>query len=317
MNVLEVDALRVEFPLDTGVVRAVDGVSFSVAAGERVAIVGESGSGKTVTALAVMGLLDPPGRIVEGDIRLDGRSLVGLSEDAYRELRGRDIAMVFQDPMTALNPAQRVGAQVAEAITVHDASVTGAAASARAATLFADVGIAAAEARARDYPHQLSGGVRQRVLLAMALANSPRVVLADEPTTALDVTTQAQVLELFDTLTAERGAALVLVTHDLGVVAGHADRVVVMYAGRVVEDGRVDDVLASPAHPYTRALLASVPSAMARRGTLAPIGGTPPNLADLPPGCAFHPRCVFAIPRCTDEVPALVVTAPGHRAACI
>jgi oligopeptide/dipeptide ABC transporter ATP-binding protein len=159
--------------------------------------------------------------------------------------------------------------------------------------------------------------MRQRVLLAMALANSPRVVLADEPTTALDVTTQAQVLELFDTLTAERGAALVLVTHDLGVVAGHADRVVVMYAGRVVEDGRVDDVLASPAHPYTRALLASVPSAMAQRGTLAPIGGTPPNLADVPPGCAFHPRCEFAIPRCTDEIPELVETAPGHRAACI
>ena len=315
--VLEVDALRVEFPQETGVVRAVDGVSFTVATGERIAVVGESGSGKTVTALAVMGLLDPPGRIVGGDIRLDNRSLVGLSEDDYRDIRGRDIAMVFQDPMTALNPAQRIGAQVAEAITVHDSSATRAAASTRATTLLADVGIAAPEARARDYPHQLSGGMRQRVLLAMALANSPRVVLADEPTTALDVTTQAQVLELFDTLTAERGAAMVLVTHDLGVVAGHADRVVVMYAGRVVEDGPVDEVLASPSHPYTRALLASVPSAMARRGALAPIGGAPPNLAAVPPGCAFHPRCAFAIPRCTDEVPELVETGPGHRAACI
>jgi peptide/nickel transport system ATP-binding protein len=315
--VLEVDALRVEFPLETGVVRAVDGVSFTVAAGERVAIVGESGSGKTVTALAVMGLLDPPGRIVGGDIRLDGRSLVGMSEDEYREVRGREVAIVFQDPMTALNPAQRVGAQVAETITVHDASMSRAAASQRATMLLADVGIAAPDVRARDYPHQLSGGMRQRVLLAMALANSPRVVLADEPTTALDVTTQAQVLELLDTLTAERGAALVLVTHDLGVVAGHADRVVVMYAGRVVEDGAVDDVLAAPAHPYTRALLAAVPSVLARRGALAPIGGTPPNLADVPLGCAFHPRCAFAVPRCTEGIPELVETAPGHRAACI
>jgi oligopeptide/dipeptide ABC transporter ATP-binding protein len=314
---LEVDGLSVDFTVDEGVVHAVDGMSMTLAPGERVAVVGESGSGKTVTALAIMGLIEPPGRITAGDVRLDGRSLTALSEGDYREIRGRDVAMVFQDPMTALNPAHRVGAQVAEAITVHDSSVTRSAAAARAVELLESVGIASASTRARDYPHQFSGGMRQRVLLAMALANRPRLLIADEPTTALDVTTQAQILELLDTIRSELGLAVLLVTHDLGVVAGHADRVVVMYAGRVVEEGAVDDVFASPRHPYTRGLLASVPSIARARGALTPIPGSPPNLLHVPEGCAFHPRCVHAQERCRAAVPPLVTLTPGHRAACI
>jgi peptide/nickel transport system ATP-binding protein len=314
---LEIDDLHVEFGGEGGAVRAVAGVSLRLAPGERVAIVGESGSGKTVTALAVMGLVDPPGRISGGDVRLDGRSLRGLDENSYRELRGRDLAMVFQDPMTALNPAIRVGAQVAEAITVHERGVSRADAMRRAVDLLAQVGIGGAARRARDYPHQLSGGMRQRVLLAMALANRPRVLIADEPTTALDVTTQAQILELLDSLCAEFDLTLVLVTHDLGAVAGHADRVVVMYAGRVVEEGAVEDVFDHPRHPYTRGLLGSLPSPKRARGELTPIPGTPPNLAHAPEGCAFHPRCVHADARCAEVVPGLDQVDTGHRVACI
>ena len=282
--VLEIDGLCVEFATDDGPVRAVDGVSIALAPGERVAVVGESGSGKTVTALAIMGLIDAPGRITAGDVRLDGRSLRGISEDDYRQIRGRDVAMIFQDPMTALNPAMRIGPQVAEAITVHDSSVSRATASARAIEQLDEVGIASAARRARDYPHQLSGGMRQRVLIAMALANRPRVLIADEPTTALDVTTQAQILELLGSIGRDRELAVVLVTHDLGVVAGHADRVMVMYAGRVVEEGTVDDVFASPRHPYTRGLLAAVPTVSRARGALTAIPGSPPNLLDVPEG---------------------------------
>ncbi len=225
--------------------------------------------------------------------------------------------MVFQDPMNALNPAQRIGPQVAEAITVHDSSVSRATATARAIEQLDEVGIPSAAQRARDYPHQLSGGMRQRVLIAMALANRPRVLIADEPTTALDVTTQAQILELLDTIGRDRSLAVVLVTHDLGVVAGHADRVLVMYAGRVVEQGTVDDVFASPRHPYTRGLLAAVPTANRARGALTAIPGSPPNLLDVPEGCAFHPRCAFAEDRCRAAVPTLRELAPHHRAACI
>jgi peptide/nickel transport system ATP-binding protein len=315
--VVELASLRVEFPTDGRVVRAVDDVSFSVAQGERIAIVGESGSGKTATALAIMGLLDPPGRIAAGDVRLDGRSLLGLSENEYREVRGREVAMVFQDPMTALNPAMRVGQQIAEAVMVHERSGRRGAAKQRAVGLLEQVGIGSPAARARDYPHQLSGGMRQRVMLAMALANAPRVLIADEPTTALDATTQAQVLELIETMRAEVGLAVVLITHDLGIVAGHADRIVVMYAGRVVEVGDVEQVFASPLHPYTRGLLSSLPTVSSGRGALTPIPGSPPDLARVPEGCAFHPRCAFAQDRCRVAVPPLLELRPGHHTACI
>ncbi len=294
----------------------VRGVTFSVDAGETVAVVGESGSGKTMTALAVMGLIDPPGAITDGDIHFAGRSLVGLPESQYRQLRGRDLAMVFQDPMTALNPVQRVGAQVAEAIAVHDGARSQRAARRHVVTLFERVGLTPAAKLARAYPHELSGGMRQRVMLAMALANRPQVLIADEPTTALDVTTQAQILELLVELQQEMGLALVLVTHDLGVVAGIADRVVVMYAGRVVEEGAVDQLFATSGHPYTRGLLASVPSFAGGAETLTAIPGTPPDPGHLPHGCAFHPRCPLADDRCRDEVPALRALGEGHRAAC-
>jgi oligopeptide/dipeptide ABC transporter ATP-binding protein len=299
---LEIEDLHVAFDA----ARAVDGVSFSVDHGETVAVVGESGSGKTVTALSVMGLLTPPGRIIAGDVRLAGRTLVGLPEADYRALRGRELAMVFQDPLSALNPVQRVGAQVAEAIAVHGGSAT-------TEEVLTSVGFPTP--RAHEYPHQLSGGLRQRVMLAMALANSPSVLIADEPTTALDVTTQAQILEL---LAAQHDArALVLVTHDLGVVAGLADRVVVMYAGRVVECGPVDEIFRVPRHPYTRALLAATPRLGSARGALEPVPGSPPDPEARPSGCAFHPRCTFAIDRCRVEDPALRTVDRDHEAACL
>jgi oligopeptide transport system ATP-binding protein len=312
---LAVEGLAVDFVLERAVVRAVEDVSFTVDPGETVAVVGESGSGKTVTALAAMGLIDAPGRITGGDVRLAGRSLVGLGESEYRSVRGRELAMVFQDPMTSLNPVLRVGDQVAEAITVHDGSVTRRAARERGATMLERVGIVPAS-RARDYPHQLSGGMRQRVMIAMALVNRPQVLIADEPTTALDVTTQAQILELLGELQREMGLALVVVTHDLGVVAGLADRVVVMYAGRVVETGSVDALFADSGHPYTRALLASVPRRGDVRGSLAAIVGSPPNPTQVLPGCAFHPRCPIGQATCLDAVPELRTVGEAHRAAC-
>jgi oligopeptide/dipeptide ABC transporter ATP-binding protein len=308
--------LAVEFAVEGGVVRAVEDVSFTVDAGETIAVVGESGSGKTVTALAALGLVDAPGRITAGDVRLAGRSLVGLAENEYRSVRGRELAMVFQDPMTSLNPVLRVGDQVAEAITVHDGAVTRRGARERAAAMLERVGIVPSS-RARDYPHQLSGGMRQRVMIAMALVNRPQVLIADEPTTALDVTTQAQILELLVELQAEMGLALAVVTHDLGVVAGLADRVVVMYAGRVVEEGPVDAVFGASGHPYTRALLASVPRRDDERGRLAAIVGSPPNPTEVLPGCAFHPRCPLGQPTCLDAVPDLRTVGAEPRAACL
>ncbi len=313
---LQVTGLAVEFPVEQALVRAVAGASFSVKRGETVALVGESGSGKSVSALAAMGLVDPPGR-VSGDVRIDGQSVLGLREDEWRALRGRTIAMVFQDPMTSLNPSHRIGRQVAEAIRVHDERVSKHEAGDRAVALLERVGIVPAAARARDYPHQLSGGQRQRVMIAMAIANQPDVLIADEPTTALDVTTQAQVLDLFRDLQQEMGLALLLITHDLGVVAGIADRVVVMYAGRVVEEGPVDAIFSRSAHPYTRALLASVPRVGAARGGLRAIEGSPPNPGEVVPGCAFAPRCPLAEERCVARVPELRPVGEHHRAACV
>jgi oligopeptide/dipeptide ABC transporter ATP-binding protein len=315
LTAFEVEGLRVEFGGDASPLLAVRDVSFAVSAGETLAVVGESGSGKSVTALAAMGLLDPPGRITAGDVRLGGRSLVGLRDDQYRLVRGSELAMVFQDPLSALNPVLTIGAQVAEAVTAHGGSR--AAGWKRALEMLERVGVAPAARLSRAYPHELSGGMRQRVLLAMALANEPKVLIADEPTTALDVTTQAQILDLVAELQREMGLAVVLVSHDLGVVAGIADRVVVMYAGRVVESGSTADLFTRAGHPYARGLLASVPRVDDARGTLSAIPGTPPDPARLPSGCAFHPRCPLAVARCRDAVPPDVVLSGGHVAACI
>jgi len=313
---LSVERLWMQFAGDGRVVQAVRGVSFRVNPGETIAVVGESGSGKTVTALAVMGLIEPPGMITDGEVRLAGRSLVGLPERRYRELRGRELAMVFQDPMSALNPVQRVGKQLAEALAVHGAARSRRQAAPQVYELLERVGLVPAARLARAYPHQLSGGMRQRVMLAMALANRPQVLIADEPTTALDVTTQAQVLELLAELQHEMGLALVLVTHDLGVVAGLGERVVVMYAGRVVEEAPVDQLFNGSGHPYTRGLLASVPRGTDDGRALAAIPGSPPDPAAIPQGCAFHPRCPIAEDRCRTTVPELRGLGDGHWAAC-
>ena len=312
---LEVDGLRVEFGRLPAAVQAVQRVSFSVAPGETVAVVGESGSGKSVTGLAIMGLVDPPGRITEGDVRLFGKPLIGLPEVEYRRVRGRELAMVFQDPLSALNPVRRVGDQIAEAARVHGASRSSA--WKRAVDVLERVGVVPAPIRARAFPHELSGGMRQRVMLAMALVNRPRVLIADEPTTALDVTTQAQILDLLAELQREMGLALVIVSHDLGVVAGIADRVLVMYAGRIVEEGPVDRVFAEAGHPYTRGLLMSVPRADDARPVLAAIPGSPPDPSALPAGCPFHPRCPYAREVCRERRPELRVLTGGHRAACL
>ncbi len=262
-----------------------------------------------------MGLVDRPGLITDGDVRFAGKPLVGLAESEYQRLRGRELAMVFQDPLSALNPVQRVGEQIAEAVRVHGGRR--AAAKTQALDMLERVGVTPAARRARAYPHELSGGMRQRVMLAMALVNRPQVLIADEPTTALDVTTQAQILELVQTLQAEMGLALVIISHDLGVVAGVADRVLVMYAGRVVEEGPAERVFAKAGHPYTRGLLASVPWADDPRPVLAAIPGTPPDPTNLPPGCPFHPRCAYAEAVCAERRPELKVLGSGHRAACL
>jgi glutathione transport system ATP-binding protein len=317
---LEVEDLRVEFATDDGAVKAVDGVSFAVAPGETLAIVGESGSGKSVTALSIMGLVTKPGRVAGGDIRFAGRSLRTMREDDYRRLRGGELAMIFQDPLSSLNPAFRVGDQIAEALLTHHTLPDKKAARNRAAELLGSVGIPQAPARARDYPHQFSGGMRQRAMIAMAIANAPKLLIADEPTTALDVTIQAQVLDVLRQAQTDTNAAMVLITHDLGIVAGMADRVVVMYAGRIVEEGSLDDIFYRSRHPYTRGLLAALPRLGAdRHEPLRTIAGTPPSLLNLPPGCALHPRCPYAIDACRAATPPLLAVEgePGHRAACI
>ena len=315
---LTVDDLRVHFHTDAGVVRAVDGVSWSIGPGETLGIVGESGSGKSVSALALMGLVPaPPARFPSGRVLFLGQDLLRAEEKELRRIRGNEISMVFQDPLTSLNPVFTVGNQVAEVIRVHEKVGRGPARR-RAVDLLAEVGIPNADRRADEYPHQFSGGMRQRAMIAMALALDPKVLLADEPTTALDVTVQAQIMDLLTRLQADRGTAIVLITHDLGLVAGHADRVLVMYAGRVAEIGDVEDIYYRPRHAYTLGLLSGLARLDHRRSErLRPITGQPPSLINVPSGCAFHPRCRFATELSSREVPELVPQEHlGHLAAC-
>ncbi len=318
MALLEVRDLVVSFHTDAGVIRAVDGVSFEVPRGKTVGLVGESGCGKSVTSLSIMGLLPvPPGRIERGSIRFDGQELVGLPERELRSLRGRKIGMIFQEPMTALNPVFTVGMQVMEAVRAH-AKLSRGAARARAVDLFTRVGIPAPEERIEAYPHQLSGGMRQRVMIAIALASAPELLIADEPTTALDVTIQAQILDLLASLQRDLGMSMLLITHDLGVVAEQAHEVVVMYAGKVVERAGAKELFASPQHPYTRGLLRSVPgyAGNAGKSRLPTIPGVVPDLARLPVGCRFQDRCSEVHDRCKREEPALIVLAGGRASAC-
>jgi len=315
MSLLEVRDLRVGFPSAAGVLPAVRGVSFALAPGEVLGLVGESGSGKSVTALAVMGLLPPQAR-VEGSIRFEGRELTALGARDFRQLRGARIGMIFQEPMTALNPVMRVGDQVAEAVRAHQ-RVRRAAARARAVEALREVAIPEPERRARDYPHQLSGGQRQRVMIAIAIANRPALLIADEPTTALDVTVQAQILDLLGELRDKLGLAMLFISHDLAVVSQVSRRTAVMYAGSVVESGPAAEVFARPAHPYTRGLLNSVPTLRSDRSQpLRTIEGMVPSAASLPPGCPFAPRCEHAIAGCSRELPPLVEVAKEHWARC-
>jgi oligopeptide/dipeptide ABC transporter ATP-binding protein len=314
-KLLEIADLRVEFRTHGGLVKAVDGISYVVEQGETVAIVGESGCGKSVSALAVMGLVPcPPGR-TSGEVRFQGRDLLALREDALREIRGRDIAMVFQEPMTSLNPVLTIGTQLMEGVRRH-LGLSKPAAGARALELLRMVGIAEPERRLRQYPHHFSGGMRQRVMIAAALSCEPKLIIADEPTTALDVTIQAQILELMKDLTQRLGVALVMITHNLGVVARYADRVYVMYAGKLVETAPTASLYARPRHPYTIGLLNSVPRMTRRGGRLIPIEGQPPDLSRLDGACSYRPRCRWAIARCAEAFPPLEPAAPHHRSAC-
>jgi peptide/nickel transport system ATP-binding protein len=311
---LAVEGLRVEFPTRQGTLVAVDGVSLVIAPGEVLGIVGESGAGKSLTGAAVIGLIDPPGRIGAGEVRLDGRRIDNLPPDALRRIRGREIGAVFQDPLTSLNPLYTIGRQLVETITTH-LDLTQAAAKARALELLGEVGITAPKRRFDHYPHQFSGGMRQRVVIALALAAKPRLIIADEPTTALDVSIQAQIIALLKGLCRDHGTAVMLITHDMGVIAETADRVAVMYAGRIVEVGPVADVIHRPQHPYTRGLMGSIPTIAADREALEQIDGTMPRLTAIPGGCAFHPRCPHVFDRCRRERPELMA-AGATRAAC-
>jgi peptide/nickel transport system ATP-binding protein len=317
---LEVQNLRTHFYTRDGIVRAVDGVSFSVNAGETLAVVGESGCGKSVTSLSILRLIaSPPGRIVEGSIRFKGRELLALSEAEMRRIRGDQISMVFQEPMTSLNPVLTIGRQISEMLTLHR-GLSQREAMGRAVEMLRLVNLPEPERRVSQYPHQLSGGMRQRVMIAMALACNPQLLIADEPTTALDVTIQAQILDLMGKLKEKTGAAIVLITHDLGVVAEMAQRVVVMYAGRKVEEASVQMLFAEPRHPYTRGLLNSVPrlgEVQAPAGKhLAEIPGVVPSLRETIPGCIFAPRCSYATDRCRKEYPPLEYKRDGHAVAC-
>ncbi|MQA86983.1 MAG: ATP-binding cassette domain-containing protein [Streptosporangiales bacterium] len=313
---LEVDRLSTAFRTRHGVVEVINDVSFTLGSGERVALVGESGSGKSVTALSIMGLLGSTGFVSGGSIRLQGQELAGLPEKEYRKIRGRDIGMIFQDPTTCLDPVYPVGHQIAEALRIHE-DTTRAQARARALELLEMVGIPDPRARLKSYQHELSGGQRQRVMIAIALACRPALLIADEPTTALDVTVQAQILGLLQQLQEQTGTALLLITHDLAVVAEMAERVVVMYAGQVVEHGHVDDVLNASRHPYTTALLRSVPGPVTDRSRpLHVIEGTVPGAHAMPRGCRFHPRCVHAFDTCRTEAPDLFECGGGHDSRC-
>ena len=316
-DLLAITDLAIEFRTPEGVVQAVNGISYSVAAGEIVAIVGESGSGKSVSARAVLGLVQsPPGKIVAGSIEFDGINLLGLDDQSIRYIRGQDIAMVFQEPMTSLNPVLSIGRQLTEAMRLH-LKLSKQDANSRGVELLKMVGISDPEGRLTQYPHQLSGGMRQRVMIAMALSCKPKLILADEPTTALDVTIQAQVLKLMKDLCQDMGVALVIITHNLGIVARYAHRVNVMYAGKIVEQGKASALYRNPSHPYTAGLLKSVPRLDQVRGTqIEPIPGSPPDLADLGPGCAFAPRCRFATDQCRNEVPPLIDVGGDHSSAC-
>ncbi|PRY51021.1 oligopeptide transport system ATP-binding protein [Geodermatophilus tzadiensis] len=321
---LEVDDLRVEFRTRSGVVNAVNGISYSLGAGETLAILGESGSGKSVSAQAIMGILEtPPAVISGGGIWFQGRNVLEMSAEDQRTIRGPGISMIFQDALSSLNPVYSVGFQIGEMFRAHR-GLSKKAARAKAVELMDRVRIPAAARRVDDYPHQFSGGMRQRVMIAMAIALDPRILIADEPTTALDVTVQAQVMDLLKDLQQETGMGLILITHDLGVVNEVADNVAVMYAGEIVERGTVDDVFGRPSHPYTEGLMSSVPQVEAKGGRLRPIAGQPPNLARIPSGCPFHPRCARrrlgaeAAPGrdCATDVPPLRLVVPGREAAC-
>ena len=311
---LAVKDLRVEFPTRQGTLVAVDGVSFSIAPGEVLGVVGESGAGKSLTGAAVIGLIDPPGRIGAGEIWLNGRRIDNLAPEALRRIRGREIGAIFQDPLTSLNPLYTIGRQLVETITTHLDLAPGPARK-RARDLLAEVGIPAPARRFDHYPHQFSGGMRQRVVIALALAANPKLIIADEPTTALDVSIQAQIIALLKGLCREHGTAVMLITHDMGVIAETADRVAVMYAGRIAEIGPVADVIHRPQHPYTKGLMGSIPSIIAEREQLAQIDGTMPRLTAIPRGCPFHPRCSYAFDRCRRERPELMA-AGATRAAC-
>jgi len=316
-TLLEIEGLQTQFFTSAGTVRAVDGISYTVDEGETVAVVGESGCGKSVSALSILRLVaDPPGKVVGGSIKFQGRDLLQLSDEEMRDVRGNDIAMVFQEPMTSLNPVLTIGMQITETLQ-HHLGMSDEEANARAVELLGMVGISEPQRRLSQYPHHLSGGMRQRVMIAIALACEPKLIIADEPTTALDVTIQAQILELMKNLTRQFGVALIVITHNLGVVARYADRVNVMYAGKIIETGSAADVYHNPKHPYTLALLKSVPRLdLPRQAKLDPVEGQPPDLARLDNGCPFRPRCRFAVDRCAQENPALEQINPGHFSAC-
>jgi peptide/nickel transport system ATP-binding protein len=314
MSLLQVNNLVVEFPGRHGTLRALDDISFGIAPGEVLGVVGESGAGKSLTGASIIGLLEPPGRVASGQILLEGRRIDNLSHDQMRHIRGRKIGAIFQDPLTSLNPLYTIGRQLIETIQAH-LPVSNAEARRRAIALLEDTGIAAAAQRLEHYPHQFSGGMRQRVVIALALAAEPKLIVADEPTTALDVSVQAQIIQLLKRVCREHGAAVMLITHDMGVIAETCDRVAVMYAGRIAEIGPVHEVINQPAHPYTMGLMAAIPDITIDRERLNQIDGSMPRLNAIPSGCAYHPRCPRAFDRCLVERPDLL-NAGATRAAC-